>query len=98
MIRRCIWLPLFATAAVFALPVLAAEPTHDAAVVHVEGTFCGSTFGDGCRDQVWYILPRKRLPFIAGRTEDMARQLSAQPNVVRRAGIVLQFCFSSKVA
>ncbi len=35
MIRRCIWLLSFATAAVFTLPVLAAEPARDAAVVHV---------------------------------------------------------------
>jgi hypothetical protein len=35
MLRRWIWLLLFATAAVFPLSVLAAEPGHNAAVVHV---------------------------------------------------------------
>ncbi len=35
MLRRWIWLLLFATAAVFSAPVLAAEPGSDAAVVHV---------------------------------------------------------------
>ena len=35
MRRRWIWLLFFATAAVFSLPVLAAEPGHDSTVVHV---------------------------------------------------------------
>lgn len=35
MLRRWIWLLLFATAAVFSAPVLAAEPGHDTTVVHV---------------------------------------------------------------
>ena len=35
MLRRWIWLLLFATAAVFSAPVLAAEPGSDAMVVHV---------------------------------------------------------------
>ncbi len=35
MLRRWIWLLLFATAAVFSAPVLAAEPDHDTAVVHI---------------------------------------------------------------
>ncbi len=35
MLRRYIWLLLFATAAVFSAPVLAAEAGHDTTVVHV---------------------------------------------------------------
>ena len=35
MLRRWIWLLLFATAAVFPLPVLAADSGHDTTVVHV---------------------------------------------------------------
>ena len=35
MLRRWIWLLFFVTAAFFPLPVLAAEPDGDAAVVHV---------------------------------------------------------------
>ncbi len=35
MLRRWIWLLLFATAAVFSAPALAAEPGHDTTVVHV---------------------------------------------------------------
>ena len=35
MLRHWTWLLLFATAAVFSAPVLAAEPGHDTTVVHV---------------------------------------------------------------
>ncbi len=35
MLRPWIWLLLFATAAIFSAPVLAAEPGHDTTVVHV---------------------------------------------------------------